>query len=127
MQESRIQVRRARFGRAPERKSFPSHGGVMTQVRWDRDRESRTGVPEVVYGPGKKPAHLSAILQNTAELRMASRLSEEQMEVLSDLATIYPEARMAVRNPRSKRNIQVVQVVTAGTADIPVALEAATT
>jgi NCAIR mutase (PurE)-related protein len=99
----------------------------MTQVRWDRDRESRTGVPEVVYGPGKKPAHLRQIFENTNELRMASRLSEEQMEVLSDLATIYPEARMAVRNPRPKRSMPVVPVVTAGTADIPVALEAATT
>ncbi|HEX9249856.1 MAG TPA: hypothetical protein VF856_10170, partial [Gemmatimonadaceae bacterium] len=62
----------------------------MTQVRWDIDRESRTGVPEVVYGPGKTPTHLRQIFENTTELRMASRLSAEQMEVLSDLATIYP-------------------------------------
>ena len=99
----------------------------MTQVRWDHDRESRTGVPEVVYGPGKTSAHLRQIFENASELRMASRLSEEQMEVLSDLATIYPEARMAVRNPRPKRNVPVVPVITAGTADIPIALEAATT
>ena len=99
----------------------------MTQVRWDHDRESRTGVPEVVYGPGKTSAHLRQIFENASELRMASRLSEEQMDVLSDLATIYPEARMAVRNPRPKRNVPVVPVITAGTADIPVALEAATT
>jgi NCAIR mutase (PurE)-related protein len=99
----------------------------MTHVRWDNDRESRTGVPEVVYGPGKTSAHLRQIFENAAELRMASRLSDEQMDVLRDLATIYPEARMAVRNPRARRNIPVVPVVTAGTADIPVALEAATT
>jgi hypothetical protein len=99
----------------------------VTQVRWDKDRESRTGVPEVVYGPGKTTAHLRQIFENTSELRMASRLSDEQMNVLSDLATIHPEARMAVRNPRAKRNMPVVPVVTAGTADIPVALEAATT
>ncbi len=99
----------------------------MTQVRWDRDRESRTGVPEVVFGPGKTSAHLREIFENTTELRLASRLSDEQMQVLADLATIYPEARMAVRNPREKRNMPVVPVVTAGTADIPVALEAATT
>jgi NCAIR mutase (PurE)-related protein len=99
----------------------------VTQVRWDHDRESRTGVPEVVFGPGKTSAHLRQIFENASELRMASRLTEEQMEVLSDLATIYPEARMAVRNPRPKRNVPVVPVITAGTADIPVALEAATT
>jgi NCAIR mutase (PurE)-related protein len=49
------------------------------------------------------------------------------MQVLSELATIYPEARMAVRNARQKRDMPVVPVITAGTADIPVALEAATT
>ena len=99
----------------------------MNQIRWDRDREARTGIPEVVYGPGKTGAHLRQIFEGTTELRIASRLSEDQMQVLSELATIYPEARMAVRNARQKRDIPVVPVITAGTADIPVALEAATT
>ena len=99
----------------------------MNQIRWDRDREARTGIPEVVYGPGKTSAHLRQIFEGTDELRIASRLSEDQMQVLSDLATIYPEARMAVRNARQKRAMPVVPVITAGTADIPVALEAATT
>ncbi len=99
----------------------------MTQIRWDRDREARTGIPEVVYGPGKTSAHLREIFEGTTELRIASRLSDDQMQVLSELATIYPEARMAVRNARQKRDMPVVPVITAGTADIPVALEAATT
>ena len=99
----------------------------MTQIRWDADRESRTGVPEVVYGPGKTNAHLRQIFENSTELRIASRLTEEQMTVLADLATIHPEARMAVRNSREQRNIPLVPVITAGTADIPVALEAAVT
>jgi len=99
----------------------------MKQIRWDKDREARTGVPEVVYGPGKTSAHLRELFENTSELRIASRLSEEQMAVLRDVATIHPEARMAVRNPRAKRNLPVVPVITAGTADIPVALEASTT
>ena len=99
----------------------------MSQVRWDRDREARTGIPEVVYGPGKTSAHLRQIFEGTSELRIASRLSDDQMQVLSELATIYPEARMAVRNARRKRDMPAVPVITAGTADIPVALEAATT
>jgi NCAIR mutase (PurE)-related protein len=99
----------------------------MNQVRWDRDREARTGIPEVVYGPGKTSAHLRQIFEGTTELRIASRLSDDQMQVLSELATIYPEARMAVRNARRKRDMPVVPIITAGTADIPVALEAATT
>jgi NCAIR mutase (PurE)-related protein len=99
----------------------------MNQIRWDRDREARTGIPEVVYGPGKTSAHLRQIFEGTTELRIASRLSDDQMQVLSELATIYPEARMAVRNARQKRDMPAVPVITAGTADIPVALEAATT
>ena len=100
---------------------------MMNQIRWDRDREARTGIPEVVYGPGKTSAHLREIFEGTTELRIASRLTDDQMQVLSELATIYPEARMAVRNARQKRNMPAVPVITAGTADIPVALEAATT
>jgi NCAIR mutase (PurE)-related protein len=99
----------------------------MNQIRWDRDREARTGIPEVVYGPGKTSAHLRQVFEGTTELRIASRLSDDQMQVLSELATIYPEARMAVRNARQKRDMPAVPVITAGTADIPVALEAATT
>lgn len=99
----------------------------MTQIRWDRERETRTGVPEVVYGPGKTSAHLRQIFEDTTELRIASRLSDDQMQVLSDVATIHREARMAVRNARPRRNMPLVPVLTAGTADIPVALEAATT
>jgi len=99
----------------------------MKQVRWDKERETRTGVPEVVYGPGKSAAHLKEIFADTDELRIASRLTDEQMEVLEDFATIHREARMAVRNGRPKRDMPPVPVITAGTADIPVALEAATT
>jgi NCAIR mutase (PurE)-related protein len=98
----------------------------MTDIRWDHDREARTGIPEVVFGPGKTSAHLRSLFQDEEELRIASRLSDEQMEVLVGLATIHPEARVAVRNPRPARNIPPVPVLTAGTADIPVALEAAT-
>ena len=99
----------------------------MKHVRWDKEREARTGVPEVVYGPGKTAAHLREIFENNPELRIASRLSDEQMKVLEEFASIHREARMAVRNPRPKRNIAPVPVITAGTADIPVALEASTT
>lgn len=98
----------------------------MTDVRWDQHRETRTGIPEVVFGPGKTSEQLRQLFAVKDELRIASRLSAEQMQVLAGLATIYPEARVAVRNPRSARNIPPVPVLTAGTADIPVALEAAT-
>ncbi|MDQ3673315.1 MAG: nickel pincer cofactor biosynthesis protein LarB [Gemmatimonadota bacterium] len=98
----------------------------MTDIRWDRDREARTGIPEVVFGPGKTSEHLRQLFEEQEELRIASRLNDEQMQMLSGLATVYPEARVAVRNARRARSIPPVPVLTAGTADIPVALEAAT-
>jgi pyridinium-3,5-biscarboxylic acid mononucleotide synthase len=99
----------------------------VTDIRWDREREARTGVPEVVYGPGKTIDHLREIFTDSAELRIASRLNDEQMQALSGLATIHRDAKMAVRNGRQLRDIAPIPVVTAGTADIPVALEASTT
>src|SRR3954465_1720611 len=98
MPQSRVQVRRSGSRRIAERESLTAAGCIVMQVRWDRDREARTGVPEVVYGPGKTSATFRGILCGTSELRIASRLSDEQMEVLRDLATIHLEARMAVRN-----------------------------
>lgn len=99
----------------------------MTDIRWDREREARTGVPEVVYGPGKTIDHLRQLFSDSSELRIASRLTHDQMEALTGLATIHRDAKMAVRNGRQLRDIAPVPVVTAGTADIPVALEASTT
>ena len=99
----------------------------MTDIRWDREREARTGVPEVVYGPGKTLDHLRQIFADSPELRIASRLNDDQMEALSGMATIHRDAKMAVRNGRPLRDIAPIPVVTAGTADIPVALEASTT
>src|SRR3981081_2527713 len=88
-----VQIRRARPGRIAKREHLASTGCVMNQIRWDREREARTGIPEVVYGPGKTSAHLRQIFEGTTELRIASRLSDEQMHVLTEMATIYPSAR----------------------------------
>src|SRR5947199_10576641 len=100
MPQSWLQIRCARPWRTPKRQHLSSARDSLMDIRWDREREARTGVPEVVYGPGKTDAHLRQIFSDTSELRIASRLTESQMAVLADLATIHPEARMAVRNPR---------------------------
>src|SRR6185369_8194862 len=88
VQKGWLPICRAGSGWAADGQRLASSGDIVTQVRWDHDREARTGVPEVIYGPGKTSAHLRQVFENTEELRMASRLSAEQMEVLKDLATI---------------------------------------
>jgi len=99
----------------------------------DHQRALRTGVPEVVFGPGKTPSDLVAI---------ASRLYAKNGLVLVTRATpegsvallrAFPRARhyersgMVVLRRRAARRRGRVLVVCAGTSDLPVAEEAAVT
>lgn len=96
-------------------------------IRWDQDRESRTGIPEVVFGPGKTIEHLVKLFSEGEGLRLATRLSAEQMDALDKLAAVDRVSRTAVRAPKAPRDLPPVAVVTAGTGDIPVASEARAT
>lgn len=96
-------------------------------IRWDHDRESRTGIPEVVFGPGKTIEHLTKLFTEGEGLRFATRLSTEQMDALGKLASVDRVSRTAVRAPKVPRDLPPVGVITAGTGDIPVASEARAT
>jgi pyridinium-3,5-biscarboxylic acid mononucleotide synthase len=93
------------------------------EIRWDADREMRTGVPEIIYGPGKTIDHLLALF-TTDDLRIASRLSAAQMEALEAVARVYPRSGMAVKGGRERSRSGEIAIVAAGTADISVAEEA---
>ncbi|WNV76920.1 nickel pincer cofactor biosynthesis protein LarB [Geodermatophilus sp. DSM 44513] len=101
-------------------------------ARVDTDRLSRTGDPEVVYGAGKTPDEVVAIL---GTLRAATP-HRPALVTRADPATVaavrlrWPEARVeattiVVGEPPPARGL--VGVVTAGTSDSAVAAEAATT
>ncbi len=99
-------------------------------ARVDHHRELRQGMPEAVYGPGKAPEHLSAIVTELlaagAAPVVATRVSEEQAAVALEA---NPEGERTgstlVWRPAAPRPERVV-VCTAGTADLPVADECAT-
>jgi NCAIR mutase (PurE)-related protein len=101
-------------------------------ARVDLDRAHRTGDPEAVYGAGKTPQQVTAILRTLAEQHpgraiLATRLAPEAQAACAALgARIDAEARCAVLGdlpePRG-----LVTVVAAGTSDAPVAREAALT
>jgi NCAIR mutase (PurE)-related protein len=97
---------------------------LSAEVRWDHSREGRTGIPEVVFGPGKTVAQLIKLFQEAEGFRLATRLDAEQMAALEGLATVDPVSRTAVKDPRPLRTQAPVAVVTAGTGDIPWAAEA---
>jgi len=102
-------------------------------ARVDVDRARRTGDPEVVYGAGKAPAQVVAILRTLHDRHpdravMATRLSEASLDAVSGLpdAVVDPAARAAYVGVLPEPAGRVV-VVSAGTSDGPVAAEAALT
>ncbi len=97
---------------------------MSADIRWDHDREGRTGIPEVVFAPGKTVEQVVRLFTEGEGLRLATRLSEAQMAALEGLAQVDSVARTAVRSPRPLRDQPPVGLLTAGTGDIPVASEA---
>lgn len=103
-------------------------------ARVDVDRASRTGDAEVVFGQGKTPEQVVAILR-TLHARhpdravLATRLDDEALaQVATSLpeAELHPVARAVTLGPMPAARGTVV-VVSAGTSDAPVAAEAALT
>jgi NCAIR mutase (PurE)-related protein len=101
-------------------------------ARVDVDRAQRTGDAEVVFGQGKTPGQIIAILRTLHQKHpdravLATRLSED---ALAQVATSLPGARVdavaraATLGPLPEPRGSVA-VVSAGTSDAPVAAEAA--
>ncbi len=101
-------------------------------ARIDLDRAARTGDPEVVYGAGKTPEQVAAILTTLHERHpdravLATRLSPEAMDAAAAVgAEIHRVARAATLGPLPAQRGRV-GVISAGTSDGPVAAEAALT
>ena len=104
-------------------------------ARVDTHRHLRTGFPEVVLGQGKTPEQIAAILVQLASAgstAFATRVTPEAADVV--LAAVpaarylpVPRAIVVGPTPAADRGRGVIAVVSAGTADIPVAEEAALT
>jgi NCAIR mutase (PurE)-related protein len=103
---------------------------------FDLSRESRSGVPEVIYAEGKSPAKVGEIVEavlSKKSMVTVSRASEEDhIEIVQRIGKEgvlhRPEARMVVVDRRTEKpqHVGKIGVLTAGTSDIPVAEEAAT-
>jgi NCAIR mutase (PurE)-related protein len=109
---------------------------VTEDAELDHDRRRRTGVPEVVLGRGKTPEQTLALL---AALRrgdpsgpaLATRCPDAVLAAAPDAfpgeaVTLDPVARTVAVGPLPATRGDTV-VLTAGTADVPVARECATT
>ena len=108
----------------------------MEFANLDFDRKNRTGFPEVIFCQGKMDDFLVDIYQKMYERDgcvFGTRASEHQYEIVKAVlptATYDKVSRiLKVKKPDFKEQelIGNVAVLTAGTADIPVAEEAAQT
>jgi NCAIR mutase (PurE)-related protein len=103
-------------------------------ARVDHHREIRTGFPEVVFCEGKSPQQVRAIareLLDHGDVLLGTRASAAQFQVVAQIALdarYFEEARILLVDRREEKpNVGHVVVATAGTADHPVAEEAAIT
>lgn len=102
-------------------------------AKLDLHREIRSGFPEVIYCSGKPDDHLTAIYKKMYEHNgevFGTRASKQQYELVKSVIPDikYDEISHILKWEKpGKQHIGCVAVCTAGTADIPVAEEAAQT
>lgn len=99
----------------------------------DHHRKLRTGVPEVIYCPGKTSDQIEMIMTSMVSKGsnvLASRASPELYDTLkSNFQNLeyHKNARLMTLKINEVKLKGMVSVVSAGTADIPIAEEAAIT
>jgi pyridinium-3,5-biscarboxylic acid mononucleotide synthase len=97
----------------------------------DLHRSLRAGAPEAVYCPGKTPEQVVAIVQRLAAEHpnvLATRADEQVAAAVAGCGVPYryePRARLLVVRPEAVEGVGLIVVAAAGTADEPVADEAA--
>lgn len=104
----------------------------LATAKPDVYREHRTGEVEAVYGPGKTPEQVEAIIGSLVERAegavFVTRATPEQYEAArraAPEAVYHPRAGLVVARSVEDAPAGTVVVVTAGTSDDPVAEEAA--
>jgi hypothetical protein len=103
----------------------------------DHHRSLRTGVPEVVFGIGKTPEQIAEIMtalhrKAMAPVVMATKISPDTFTKISQQlphSQYFPTAQIcSLGQPQpQQRHARAIAVVSAGTADLPIAEEAAIT
>jgi pyridinium-3,5-biscarboxylic acid mononucleotide synthase len=101
----------------------------------DRLRQERTGFPEVIWGQDKTATQIAKIIAKMREysaLVMATRIDRAKyLEIKENIPDLkyYPKARIiALTAPNSPiPSLRIITMLAAGTADLPIAEEAAVT
>lgn len=112
-----------------------TEGASGGDVRLDAGREARTGVPEVVYAPGKTAAHLVAAARGLVAASGRAVVSRVDVAALAALREGLPEYGVQIGEGMRTALVTApgyiapvtggrVGILTAGTSDLPAADEA---
>src|SRR5262245_3832552 len=101
-------------------------------ARVDRHRSLRQGFPEVIFGPGKTPQQIADIAQRIVAAGESLLVTRTDRAVFEAVRAVIPDANfhdLARTSTRPAGDIApgrgMIVVAAAGTADLPVAEEAA--
>jgi NCAIR mutase (PurE)-related protein len=101
-------------------------------ARLDRHRSLRQGFPEVIFGPGKTPQQIAGIAQRIVAAGESLLVTRTDRAAFDAVSAVIPDANfhdLARTITRSAGDITpgrgTIVVAAAGTADLPVAEEAA--
>jgi NCAIR mutase (PurE)-related protein len=100
-------------------------------ARLDHHRALRQAMPEFVYAAGKSPEQTAVIMKSLVDrtgIALASRVTDEHFKAIKERVptAVYDHvARLVTVGGLPKAKVGQALVVAAGTADIPVAEEAA--
>lgn len=108
----------------------------------DHHRALRTGFPEVIWGPGKTPEQIARIMEamrDRADAIMATRiepsvaaaiqtqLPDVQYYAIARICALHPQPPAGSQRPLGPTKRGTISILSAGTADLAVAEEAAVT
>jgi NCAIR mutase (PurE)-related protein len=100
----------------------------------DHHRAIRTGMPEVIFGKGKTTEQILGIAEKLLERASNVLVTRTNEEVAARMKALYPEAEyfpacgaLRVWRDRTMHGKGRLAVISAGTTDMPVALEAVVT
>lgn len=107
---------------------------IGQHVKFDNSRENRIGVPEAVYSEGKRDEDLINIINNIDFINnlMITRLPEDRFNDIKNKInedvlekSVYHKVAsiLTINKSKTKKLRGKVGIITAGTADIPIAEE----
>ena len=118
---------------ALQKLKYLSYEPVDDFARIDHHRSLRTGFPEVIWGPGKTPDQIVRIMETMRSQHpyvLATRIEPDVYDAIKDRVPnlhyfANPKLCALAAPPEAPTRLGTIGLLSAGTADLPVAEEAA--